>query len=95
MNTRFSEIDAIDSAFKVPTAQPLGEFLEKYMSNYSGSDYIGWMEDICCYFYEHGADPDRDEGLLADYGSEDEMISEYKRMAEICYEEAMYNFIHS
>lgn len=96
MNPRFNEIRAIELACKTPTAQSFDEFLEEYMHNYSGSDYICWMADIYRYFHDPGAVEDKEnEALLEEYGSEDEMISEYKRMADICYEEAMYNFIHS
>lgn len=95
MNIRFREIDAIEKARKIPTGQSFDEFLEEYMHDYTGSDYICWMADIYRHFDDPGAVPEEeDEKLVADYGSEDEMISEYKRMADICYEEAMYNYIH-
>lgn len=93
MNPRFNEIEAIESSFKIPRKLKFDEFLEAYMHDYYGSDYICWMADIYRYFHDPGAVSDEDnEKLLSDYGSEDEMISEYKRMADICYEEAMYNF---
>lgn len=96
MKPRFDEIQAIELACKIPTAQTFDAFLEEYMHNYSNSDYICWMADIYRYFHDPGAVEDEEnEALLEEYGSEDEMISEYKRMVDICYEEAMYNFIHS
>lgn len=96
MNPRFNEITAIESAYQIPRKLSFDEFLEDYMGNYSGNDYICWMADIYRYFHDPGAvSEEENEGLVASYGSEDEMISEYKRMADICYEEAMYNYIHN
>lgn len=66
-------------------------FLEVYMTDYTQSDYVAWIDDIDCVL--HG-EKTTEEVTWLDGATREEMLAEQNRMMRIILEDAFRNYIN-